>query len=107
MTTTNLLSAVLACVRLMEVAANDHSLFFLCLSIKKEQPTKDLECLMFSMDKLWPPDATDGSDMAPTKNDVWRCLGRSNDSMYLIKGVSDTFFEERGLISGETILHTL
>jgi hypothetical protein len=92
----------------MEVAANDHSLFFLCLSKKKEQPTKNLECLMFSMDDLWPPDATDGSDMmAPTKNNVCRCLGGSNVSMYLIKGISDTFFEEPDLILDETILHIL
>jgi hypothetical protein len=86
-------------------STNAHSLFFLCLSKKKEQPTKDFECLMFQVDELRFPDATEGSDMlAPTEKEVWRCLDGSNDSMYSIEGVSDTFFEENDVSSGETVL---
>jgi hypothetical protein len=70
----------------------------------KKHPTKDLDCVMFLKDELRLPGVADGSDMAQTESDVWRCLDGSNDSMYSIEGLSDTFFEDNDLTSGKSVL---
>jgi hypothetical protein len=72
--------------------------------LKKKHPTKDLECVMFLEDELRLPDATDDSDMALTESNVWRCLDGSDDSMYSIEGLSDTFFEDNDPTSGKSVL---